>query len=560
MPAFFSRFHPLSYCVVLCLLAVSVRAQVPTDSPASPLCTVSGVVVNSITGEPVRRALVQVSGGFPGVTSALTDSEGRFQLPDVPESDVSIVARKPGFFGDQELHSEGFQLPLIHISSRSEPLLLKLLPEAIISGRVATTQGEPLEDTPVHILRQGILDGRKRWESYNQVNADEDGQFHLANLQPGTYLLSAGPTQIVARRTGATRMGANREGIGSLYYPGVTDFEAATPLTVTGGQQLETDFAVKLEPLLSVSGAVTGASAIGTSLQVTTRSGEILSVPMTYDVQSGKFETQVPPGSYVMQLRIVNPPGPELGADVPLTVHSDLDGVKLVPVPLLNMPVRVAAHHAAADTVADNAVVASFEAQRRPPSSGALPVQMVQIHLIPTELRLQSQEFQAGVNPADNSFVIPNITPGNYSVEVLPIPPWYVQSATSGNTDLLREDLVITAAHNPEPMDVVLRDDGASVSGIVLADGQPAPASILLIPDQSSSEHARLMLAGRGGEFQFDRIPPGDYKLLAFDSLDTLEYRNPEAIAPYLTRALHISLHSAEQSDRTNLERISVGN
>jgi hypothetical protein len=281
---------------------------------------------------------------------------------------------------------------------------------------------------------------------------------------------------------------------------------------------------------------------------------------MTYDVQTGKFETQVPPGSYVFQVRVVNPTGPELGADLPLTVHADLDRVALIPGPLLNMPVHVEARRVANATTEGAASVifetGSTSALR--PSSDTPPPQMVQVRLIPTELRLQSQEFQAVVNPSDNSLAVANITPGSYSVEVLPIPPWYVQSAASGNTDVLREDLIIAAGRRPDPLEIVLRDDGASLNGIVRADGQPAPASILLIADPSGSEHARLMQAGQGGEFQFDRIPPGDYKLLAFDSLETLEFRNPAAIAPYLTRAVRVTVSSGERSEM-DLERITAG-
>jgi Carboxypeptidase regulatory-like domain len=561
MPVDFSRLQvTLPTVVLLSLWAISVWPQVEVDPPAPRLCTISGVVLNSITGEPIPRALVQVSGGFPGVASALTDSEGRFELANVPESDVTILARKPGFFGDQELHSEGFQPPLIHVSSRTESLVLKLLPEGSISGHVATRQGEPLEDTPIHIFRQRILDGRKRWEPCNQVSADEDGEFRVANLQPGIYLLSAGPTQVIAQRSVSRRAGMNREGIGSLFFPGAPDLESATPLTLAGGQQLQADFSVKLEPMLKVSGTVAGASAVSTSLEVATRSGETLAVPATYDVQTGKFETHVPPGSYVFQVRVANPTGLELGADLPLSVHADLDGVVLVPKPLLNMPVHVEARRVANATT-EGAAGAIFEAGSTSvprPSSDTPPPQLVQVRLIPTELRFQSQEFQAAINPADNTFAVANITPGSYSVEVLPIPPWYVQSAASGNTDVLRDDLLISAGHRPDPLEIVLRDDGANLNGIVRAEGKPVPASILLIPDPSSSEHARLMQAGQGGEFQFDRIPPGDYKLLAFDSLETLEFRNPAAIAPYLARAVRVTVSSGERSEM-DLERITVG-
>src|ERR1700739_2396349 len=65
--------------------------------------TVGGTVINNVTGEPIRKALVQMDNlpGSPPTT--LTNSEGRFQFDHVPAADVSLVARKPGFFNELEL-------------------------------------------------------------------------------------------------------------------------------------------------------------------------------------------------------------------------------------------------------------------------------------------------------------------------------------------------------------------------------------------------------------------------------------------------------------------------
>jgi hypothetical protein len=65
-------------------------------------------------------------------------------------------------------------------------------------------------------------------------------------------------------------------------------------------------------------------------------------------------------------------------------------------------------------------------------------------------------------------------------------------------------------------------------------------------------------MAAPTGEFGFIAVAPGDYKLLGFDSVDGLEFRNPDVVAPYLSRAVRVTVQPHEQATAT-VERISVG-
>jgi len=69
--------------------------------------------------------------------------------------------------------------------------------------------------------------------------------------------------------------------------------------------------------------------------------------------------------------------------------------------------------------------------------------------------------------------------------------------------------------------------------------------------------HAQTMQLSPGADFYFPGLAPGDYKLLAFDTLDGLEFRNPETIGPYLSKAAAITLH-ANEIGTINVERMSV--
>ena len=554
----------LAGCLLLAAMTLFAQSD-ESDSNASSGYTVSGVVVNSVTGDPVRRALVQITNLPGGPSSSFTDSEGKFQFTHVPAADVVLVARKPGFFSDQELRPEGVFPPVFfHVDGNTNSSVLKLSPEGILSGHVATVKGETIEDSPVRVFQQRIMDGRKRWMQIGQGMTDEEGQYRVANLQPGQYLVSTGPVFGVGRRRVRTKGTLRQEQISSIFYPGVSDMEGATPITVASGQQVEADFALKPEPVFKVSGVVTGFTpGTGNAPQITKRSGETLPTPINFDPQTGKFDVEVPAGNYVFVIRTPDTQGNLLTGELPLTVNSDVENVTLVAGSPMVLPIRVESRSTSSSDEGSRhqnpMIVEGFAPSVQFGGRGRrLHLPVVQVRLISSESRLEGEEFQADTNPADGSFAVRNFVPGRYSVDLQPNSPWYVQSATSAMADLLREDLVLSSGRRPEPVEIVLRDDGAMLSGTIRADGQPATGSVLLIPEQTAPSQIRVAAAAPGGDFLFDRVPPGDYKVLALDTVSDLEFRNPEVLGSYLSKASRITLEPGQQAS-LSLERVTVG-
>src|SRR5690349_20723908 len=104
-------------CIVF-LLAPLLICQVGNDSATSSPHSLSGTVVNAVTGEPVRRAMVQAApANSSQLRSVLTDSEGRFEFPGLPESEISVLAHKPGFFSGADLNPSDFQPEIVHLVS-----------------------------------------------------------------------------------------------------------------------------------------------------------------------------------------------------------------------------------------------------------------------------------------------------------------------------------------------------------------------------------------------------------------------------------------------------------
>ena len=545
----FGWFRTISVCcIALVLLSTVVAAQSDAEAPAPSTTSheLSGVVLNSVTGEPVRRALVQISGASGMQRSALTDSEGRFEFTSVSDSEVNVVARKPGFFNDAEVHPQGFQPEMTQVGGN--PLVVKLLPESIVFGHVTTLKGEPIEDSPVSILRQTIADGRGIWAGQGQVMTDEDGSFRIGNLMPGNYVVSAGPSIPGASALGPHRA-VRQEGLPLMYYPGVPELGSATPLEVSGGQQVQADFALKTEPLYKISGQVIGMTpGMGIGLDIVSKGGsESSPSPVGFTMQRGdKFETVLFGGSYVLRLRGTDRSGQMAAAELPLVVNGDVQGVSLVLTSPLILPVIIDPRPSGINR----------ENELAPAALGHIQF-VSSVQLISTDARQDGAQYLAERDDK-GSLAFRNLLPGHYSVEVAPLAPWYVRSITSGTTDLMRQDLVIMPGHRPDAMEIVLRDDSCSLHGLVRADGQAVAGAVLLVPDQGSLAHIQTSITAAGSEFYFAGLAPGDYKLLAVDSLENLEFRNPEAFAPYLSRAVSVSLQ-ANQVTTLNVERVSTG-
>src|SRR5690242_8898806 len=84
------------------VFALNAAAQSGTNNRAT--YSLTGIVQNSVTGEPIPHALVQIVAAPPG--STFTDAGGRFEFEKLSGGVTTVVARKPGFFTPEELQGE----------------------------------------------------------------------------------------------------------------------------------------------------------------------------------------------------------------------------------------------------------------------------------------------------------------------------------------------------------------------------------------------------------------------------------------------------------------------
>lgn len=509
----------------LCLLTSSALAQAviaePTESPDQTLSakadgdsySLSGTVINSITGEPIHRAAVQITGQNGSIV--LTDNGGHFVMEGLAEGNVLVSAQKPGFYDGEASHSVAAR-----VGKEAPSVVLRLTPWAVIGGRVTTKDDQPLEGFQVHVMAKQNVDGRLVWmDQPGQARTDDQGEFRIAGLQSGSYYVAVDQS---AETTLSQRGVPNaREQIfAKVYYPGVSDLSAATPIDLSAGREAEVNFSLSAEPMYRVSGSVTGPASAIAGLTFARKAGNDADFTQTVTVQDGKFEAKLPAGAYSAS----GATGEGVDLSTPgaaVVIHSDDADLHIPLNTTASIPVEFEKEQGAVGS------------ERRTPMQAGAPGVFLQ--LMSDKLLPRAVSWWRG-----QASGISNVQPGAYSVKINTMGEWWVKSAQSGSVDLLSDDLIVVEGGQPAAIEVTLRDDGAIVSGTVTPAGEPGQVIVLLV--QPGRRNFMKVARTVQGNFVIQGVPPGEYAIIALEGGDRLEYANPEVLSPYLSNAVRINL------------------
>jgi hypothetical protein len=182
------------------------------------------------------------------------------------------------------------------------------------------------------------------------------------------------------------------------------------------------------------------------------------------------------------------------------------------------------------------------------------------VRLIPSDPTIpESYSTVVRGNQGAYSAALQNVDPGKYSVDLMPQGAWYVQSVQYGQTNLLYDDLSIASAGQTYPMEIVLRDDGATLTGSVKSpDGTGAQATVVAVPEPASRVSAKVAYSSLQNGFAFNGLAPGEYLVYAFDYADGVEYSNPDVLQAYASQAAHVTL-APNQKTQVALDLIRTG-
>jgi hypothetical protein len=445
------------------------------NAAAFAQCTVDGTVVNSASGAPIERAHVSIVNGND-VFFSDSDATGKWIVEHLPCENVTVVVNRPGFLRKQQA-----------IAKAAHDVRLKLVPQAVLAGRVLDEQGEPLLGAQVSLMTSRVINGLRGVQASTSAITNDLGEYRFSGLAAGKYILCANAGGGPVTATGARPFGEK-------CYPG------SLPMDVAAGYEGRIDFMLPPLTTVRVSGKVSGQSEGELATVVLVPRSQIarmsmgLSTPVRED--GGFTIRNVPPSSYTALVT-----SGRMATSTPVEVGSaDIDSLQL--------------HIEPGVTVTGTVKIVSATERK---ITGAMDVQLVR------DLATDGVAFsEIGSAIASRpSFAFSEIPAGNYRVQLTPPAPFYVKSVTLGGRDISNSDFIV--APGAGNIEVVLADDGGTVEGDVSTDDGPSPAWVLLQKDGASSRNAR---ADAAGHFRIDNLPPGDYKVYAWDDNTNVEYGN----------------------------------
>jgi protocatechuate 3,4-dioxygenase beta subunit len=537
----------------LLLLPLALAAQTKPDDS----CSVSGQVSNAATGEPVRRALVSLRRieMSPGVTSiqvsnttASTDSAGQFAITGIAPGKYRLSAERSGFiitqYGARGPNKPGALLTL-EAGQKSSDLTMRLTPQGVIAGRVLDEEGEPVANVDVQVLRQQYMQGRKQLSRAGGSATNDLGEYRIFGLPPGRYYVSAN-----SRQNPMLPLGEDE--YVTTFFPRTTDPAAAAPMDVGPGAQLRNiDIPLAKMHTVTVRGRVAtevrppggdNTQRQNFNVMLAARSASLVGGSFTRGAPvapDGAFEFRsVTTGSYFL-IGALNT-GRTLSARVPIEVGgSNLEGVSLTIRGGVTVSGRVRVEGEA--TVS----LAQLRLNLLPAEPGA-----VQFGPMPTQ---QPKE--------DGAFQLDDVAADRYMVSVNGLPEgFYVKAVRSANVDVTAQGLDV-AAGSPVPLDVVLSPNAAQVTGTVLdpKTQKPAPMMMVVMVPQEKERRDRETFyrtanTDLSGQFTFKSVPPGEYRVYAWEDVDYGAWMDPDFLKPLESRGEPVSLQeSARPAIQVNL-------
>jgi len=578
----------LFFFAVACLSGARPSAQSTSDNTDTD--SIRGIVINSVTREPISRALVSSPDNR---FATLTNSEGRFEFtlpkvepategsldsngpvsgrqPGVSNRPYMLMARKPGFLADPNNPGQNVQ------NEALQDLTLALIPEALIVGTVTLPTPEAPDSITLQIFRRQVMDGRAHWVPAGGAQSRSDGEFRFAELRAGTYKLLT--HELLDRDPLTSDPRGPLFGYPPVYYQSAPDFGSASTIQLSAGQTQTVNLSLVKQPYYRVKmpvimpDSVAQGNGVAVSLYANGRKGPGFS--LGYNDLHHAIEGMLPNGTYTVEASSFGPYA-RTGLQTITIKGAAVDGPSIALLPTASIPVNVkeeftSADHAGSMTFTTNGRTTTVRGPRR----------YLSVMLEPADdfARGQPRSLRDPTKPGDDALVVESVPAGSYWVRINSS-RGYPASIRSGNLDLQHQPLVVGAG-GAAPIEITMRDDTAEISGTVAGVAPPAQepvnandgargwtsytpiappaAHIYCIPLADSSGQFTEIGVSPDGSFVSPGLAPGAYRLLAFDRPQPeLEYRNPEAMQAYDSKGPVVRV-AGGQKERVTLQPIST--
>jgi len=501
--------------------------------------------------------------GLAAAVKSIPDGDGRFVIRGLAPGTYRLQVTAPGY-ATQEYGawtsgrggSEQGSVITVAAGKASGGISIRLIGNAVISGRITGINGEPLLGIEVNALRN-VYDatGVSLLPERSSTRTNDRGEYRMAGLTPGRYYIHAATPRLAyvpaagppGGLTGSDRFSADSAPADrspgryrAAFFPGVVGRDKAAIVEVqAGSERRNTDFSLPRSALYQVRGRVSnplgipiGTSGSFTVVAVTTDAvtlPDMSTIPLS---ASGEFTlSNIAAGDYWISASFPTvPPNREFGRGYARAtiVDGDIDGVEI--------------------TLLRTATIAgSVQVEGGSPASG------VDVSAAKIDMRIN---FSPGVTgPSfkmadignDGTFEFAGLVLTEHRVLVSGPPGFYVKSATFGSFDALTQAIQVNAYPTPRLTIVLAR--GSEVSGTVTdSNGMPAAGQqVVLIPSRTPArvDLYKTIVADDQGRFTISGVAPGDYQAFAWKTIEPYRYFDSEYVAAFESQSTKLHLESS---------------
>ena len=544
------------------LLAIAGYSQVPAGSKEAKekeeTCRISGVVLKLADGAPLKGATVRLENGEDRehIIATKTPADGHFLLRNVPAGRYKLIVSRNGYveteYGQRRPNDAGAALALSPGQIKAD-ITFKLIPSAVIAGRVFNDEGEPVPNASVTASREYYHEGRRTLATFTQGMTDDLGAFRLFGLPPGRYFVSAMERQwgnVVGDKefSGESGQAGGEQGYAKTYYPGTPDISRAEAINVKEGDEIPgMDIALKQVMVRRIRGRVLN--------QLTHKPGqdsEVFLVPRTkrqeWDLggqaqvkkADGSFEiSNVVPGPYSLIAYWFDPTEAKahLAAQKIDVGESDLEGVLLI--------------------VGTGATV-----QGRVVWDGKASLERDELSI--TISGVDSTFLPGGTARVESNhqFTLKDLAEGDVRVQVSGASKeCYIKQITFGQT-IIKDDVISIAKGSNPILEITVSSRGARVQGSVAdKDGLPAAGVwVVAVPDEARRTTLRLFKSqttDQYGKFDLHGLASGEYKFFAWEGVENNAWEDADFLKAFEQRGTKLDVRD-EDATNVNLTTIAI--
>jgi hypothetical protein len=505
----------------------SFGAQDPsgTKPAATAGFKVAGVVVSSTTGTLLRETrvtLVNTKNRRQAVW-IITREDGRFEFAGLGGGKYSLEGARRGYIPAAYQQHEQYSTAIVTGEAfDTQNLTLRLVPMAMLTGKVLDEYGEAVRDARVTLYVESHRGGATRVTAANATTTDDQGTFEFTPLGPGKYYVSVSAKPWYAVHPASqTAEGAANAAVAvdrtlDVAYPmtysgGSTEAEGAEAIAIKGGDHAQIDIHLSPVQALHLLFHVADNGAHGFQPPIfQKRSFDAVEVAPTEGMQQisqGVFEMSgIPAGRYSVRM-----PGNGSEQIAHAEVELKQDGQDLA------------------------------ELRGEPAGRVKLSVKMPKEGSLPRQINVGLQDDQhrtVAFNQLDanGEATFEDLAAGKYGIYMfVPGKTYSVARMTSGDTQIYGHEFNLPPGASQE-WSVSLAEGKTKIEGFVKRGGKAASGVMVVLVPKDPETHQDMFRRDQSdldGSFALPDVVPGSYTVVAVEDAWGFDWSKPTLLARY---------------------------